>query len=233
MKWSEIKKDRDLLQIYLLMFGLIILVAGFTLINLYFNFVIGIQNEYIISAFWIIAVIPLIWYFLYHKKNGLSFSDIGLKYKGTGKSIIIGLFVGVFLGFISWLFLGLFNSPVEKLPTIFIYWFIFSSVFSAPIREEILTRGLLWASIERVLSRLSRFGKLKFSKKRQEIIVVIIVSLSFWIMHWGRPLEIMFTTLLIDSFVFSLLYLKTRNLMAPITAHAVSNLFIILRTIVF
>jgi len=234
MKWSEIKKDKELLSVHLLLFGLIIMVAGFAVINLYFNFVVGIHNEFIVSAFWIIAIIPLVAYFFYLKSKGLmSFHEIGLKFEGISKSILVGLVTGVVLVLIGWLFLNLTGSPVEELPVVYIYWFIFSSVFSAPIREEILVRGLLWSAIDRTIVRVKGVRGWKLQDSNKDILVVVIVSITFLMMHWGRPPEIMLTTLLIDSFVYSLLYYKTKNLAAPITAHAISNLFVILRPFIF
>lgn len=234
MKWSEIRKDKDFLKILLIFTGIIILAAGFTSVHLYFRFFTNFQEDYVISFFWILAIFPLILYIHYLKKLGwFSFPEIGLKSDNFSVSVLKGSVVGILLGLISWLILWLLNSPTGSLPMAYIIIFIFSSVFSAPIREEILTRGLIWSLIEKSFDLLSIQKKIKLNKKRKEFFTVLFVSLIFWSFHLGRPPDKLFTILLIDSFAYSLLYLKTRNLAAPITAHAISNLFIILRTIVF
>ena len=233
-KQQETKKDKEWISAYLLLFGLAIMVAGFSVITLYFNLALGIYNEIVVSTFWIFAVIPLIAYFFYLKSKGLmSFSEIGLRFEGTLKSILLGSVAGAALGLIGWFFLNLTGSPVEKLPDVYVHWFILSSVFSAPIREEILVRGLLWSAVERTISHVIEVKKWKIGESKKGIMVVTIISVSFMLMHWGRPLEIMFTTLLIDSFAYSLLYYKTKNLVAPITAHAISNLFVVVRPLIF
>lgn len=65
------------------------------------------------------------------------------------------------------------------------------------------------------------------------MLVIIIVSLFFLFLHIGRPLNVLFTTILFDSFLYSLVYYKTKNLAAPIIAHAISNFFLIIPSLIF
>lgn len=226
--------DNKVQSVILLFFALIIMLIGFIVIQLIFIHFLGISNEYFISGYWIFAVIPVLIYFHYLQKQGkIYFNNIGLKSDNLKKNIFIGVLCGVIAGIIGWIVLFFIGSPVSPISREFLILFIFASVLSAPIREEILVRGIIWKFLD---DSFEIFLKSKFKsyiKMRKDIVLITCVSLIFLFLHIGRDFNILFTTILIDSFIYSIIYYKTKNLVAPIIAHSISNSFIILRLYIF
>lgn len=210
-----------------------IMLIGFLITQIFFEYFQGIHDKVFISTWWVLSVFPALLYIAYLQKKGIaSFRDTGLTRDNLRKGISYGITAGLIAGVMGWLFLHLIGSPTGHLPWNFIMLSILSSVFSAPIREEILIRGIMWSIIDDALNLLGHKFK-SIHGGRKDAILITVVSLTFLFMHIGRPLNVLFTIILFDSFVYSLVYWKTRNLIAPMTAHAISNLFVILRVILF
>jgi membrane protease YdiL (CAAX protease family) len=225
--------DKDETNIFLLFFGLVLMLILFVLINLYFYY-LGITNDFFISGYWVFAVIPVFYYYYFLQRKGRIFlSELGLKWKGLVKGIAIGIVGGIISGSFGWLVLNILGSPVSALPTNWVIIFLFVSVLSAPLREEFMFRGIFWAVIERAAALYSKKKNVKLDPRKKDVAIIVLISLAFLSVHVGREPGILFTTVLFDSFVFSLVYYKTRNLSAPIIAHAVSNLFVVARPFVF
>jgi len=232
---DEINPDirREKRTVLLLCFSLMIMLISFVIINLFFILVLHITWDYFIAIFWVLSVIPILFYFYYfQKKKLLSFSDIGLKKSNLGKNILFGICAGILTGLVGWIFLSLFGPPVEQLPTDFIILFIVASVISAPIREEIMFRGLLWAFFDKSLTLILKTKNNTVNIVRKDILIIIIITGTFLIVHTGRNVELLLTKFLFDSFVFSIVYYKSKSLLVPILAHSISNLFVLFRQII-
>lgn len=102
----------------------------------------------------------------------------------------------------------------------------------APIIEEILHRGLLFLVVISVFQAISNKAK---HVNGMNAIFLIISSTLFGLMHaisWGKLMKTMTletdfkhtTPYLIAGIIFSLLYLMTRTLYAPIIAHMLNNI---------
>ena len=210
------------------------MIIFFLLINIYFNYILGIYNEIFISGYWIFAIIPVLYYYYILQKKGRIFlSELGLKKDGLSKGILFGLFGGIICGIVGWIFLNFWGSPVSPLQTTWVIFFLFVSVLSAPLREEIMFRGIFWAVSVRAAALISKKKNIKLDPFKKDIVIIFLISLAFLSVHIGRESEVLFTTILFDSFVFSLVYYKSNNLAAPIVAHAISNLFVVARPFVF
>lgn len=225
---EELYKEK--ISIFLLFFGLVIMLISFIFVNLFFVYVLHITWDYFISGFWILSIIPLMLYFSYfQKKKYLSFADIGLKRSNVTKSILFGVVAGIITGLIGWLFLSLFCPPVEPISNDVVVLFLFVSVISAPIKEEIMFRGILWAFLDKSAVLILKNKKKNFDTFKKDIVIIIVISFAFLFVHIGRNIETLLTKFLFDSFVFSIIYYKTRNLLTPIIAHSISNLLILFR----
>lgn len=135
--------DEDETNILLLFFGLVILTVFFILINLYFEYFLGIYDYYFISGYWVFAIIPLLYYYYYlQKKERVFFSELGLKWDGLARGITFGCVGGILSGIVGWLFLDIWGPPVASLPLNWVIIYLFVSVLSAPLREEIMFRGI-------------------------------------------------------------------------------------------
>ena len=105
----------------------------------------------------------------------------------------------------------------------FIY-LIWRSVLIAPIFEETVCRGIFLGCFYDLLAKKTK----RQNKKLDLTIIVITVSLIFMLLH-GNKLKMWF--LFFDSILFSLIYLLSKNNLAPaIVSHATLNLIIILIT---
>ena len=210
-----------------------IMLVGFLITQIFFECFQNIHDKVFISTWWVLSVFPALLYIAYLQKKGIaSFRDTGLTRDNLRKGISYGITAGLIAGVVGWLFLYLIGSPTGHLPWNFIILSILSSVFSAPIREEILIRGIIWSIIDDALNLLGHKFK-GIEGRRKDALLITAVSIAFLSMHIGREPNVLFTTILFNSFVYSLVYWKTRNLIAPMTAHAISNLFVILRVILF
>jgi membrane protease YdiL (CAAX protease family) len=104
-------------------------------------------------------------------------------------------------------------------------WKVFVLLFlpmciCAPIWEEIATRGLFYTFIEKITR--SKFNDNIFVK---DIFIIVVVSLFFLIAHFEREPRLLFVT----SVIYTVAYHRTKNIIVPILAHSMYNLFVILR----
>lgn len=235
MKSNSNKRfDEEETNILLLFFGLVIMLICFVVINLFFNYALGIYWDYFNSGYWVFAIVPVLYYYYFLQKKGHIFlKELGLKRDGLTRGIALGAIGGIVSGLVGWLFMDLQGSPVSPLPMNWVIMFLFVSVLAAPLREEFMFRGIFWAVIERAAALYSKKKNIKLDPRKKDIAIIVLISLAFLSVHVGKEPEILFTTVLFDSFVFSLVYYKTKNLSAPIIAHAVSNLFVVARPFVF
>ena len=109
-----------------------------------------------------------------------------------------------------------------------------SNGIKAPIVEEILFRGLLFLTIVSLFYVLNGKSR-RFSKTTINIMFVILSTVIFGLMHgvnWGRLfaegiIETDFRhtiPYLVAGLIYSLLYMVTKTLFAPIIAHMLNNL---------
>ena len=109
-----------------------------------------------------------------------------------------------------------------------------SNGIKAPIVEEILFRGLLFLTIVSLFYVLNGKSR-RFSKTTINIMFVILSTVIFGLMHgvnWGRLfaegiIETDFRhtiPYLVAGLIYSLLYMVTKTIFAPIIAHMLNNL---------
>lgn len=188
MKNSSNKRfEEEEINILLLFFDLVIMLVSFVAIKLFFNHVLGIYWDYFISGYWVLSIIPLIFYFLYlQKKKRVSFREIGLRTDHIPKSIAFGAAAGVIAGLAGWVFLHLWGSPASPVPGELTLLFLFTSVLSAPIREEFIFRRIFWAVIERTATLYSKKKNVELDPGKKDIVIIVLVSLAFLSVHMGR-----------------------------------------------
>ena len=109
-----------------------------------------------------------------------------------------------------------------------------STGIKAPVVEEILCRGFLFLTIVSLFYVLNGKSR-RFSKTTINIIFVILSTVIFGLMHgmnWGRLfaegiIETDFRhtiPYLVAGLIYSLLYMVTKTIFAPIIAHMLNNL---------
>ena len=167
---------------------------------------------------------------IYIKQGKVDFKDIGISTKKLKINIAVGLIVGVFAGIVGLILLSALGVPAEKI-TGEQAWKVFVLLFlpmciCAPIWEEIATRGLFYTFIEKITR--SKFNDNRFVK---DIFIIIVVSLFFLIAHFERELRLLFV-IFVTSVIYTVAYHRTRNIIVPILAHSMYNLFVILRVFV-
>ena len=93
------RHSEDEINILLLFIGLIIMIICFALIPLFFNYVLGITYDVLVSGYWIFAVIPVLYYYYFlQKRNRIHLSELGLYRKGVFKGIFLGITGGIATG---------------------------------------------------------------------------------------------------------------------------------------
>lgn len=164
----------------------------------------------------VLSSLPIFIVFRYY--NG-TFADIGLTLEDFGKNIAIGLIAGlIVLAVVSLAHIGLTSvfgeghdySQVQKLKTTksslgFLAGAL-SSVFFAPLSEEIYCRG---------------FAYTIFKKRYGRILGVLLSSFLYAGLHFDMWNTFSFVILGVG---FALLFERTNSLVAGITAHTVVNL---------
>jgi membrane protease YdiL (CAAX protease family) len=93
-------------------------------------------------------------------------------------------------------------------------------------------RGILWAFLDKSATLFFKNRNKNLDMFKKDIVIIIIISLAFLFVHVGREVELLFTKFLLDSFVFSIIYYKSKNLSVPIIAHSISNFFVLFRSYV-
>ena len=232
-KKKKIYTDKNQEKNAILWGGILLMMVFTIIIHLYFKYVLGFTIDYIISGFWVLSIFPLILYLIYFQiKNKISFADIGLKREGIVKASCIGIISGAVIGIIGWVIVYLIGSSVSKVPDNLINLFILRSVIFAPIYEEILVRGLLWSTLNFTALLVFKGQKKPDFEKRKDIAIIVVISFVFLFFHYDRNTTLLLTKFLFNSFAYSILYYRTRNLIAPIFAHSISNLFVLLQTFI-
>lgn len=214
-----------------LLISAVIMIIGFITTQIFLEYLCDVHDKFLISGYWLFSVFPALLYIAYLERRGIaSLSDIGLTRDNLGKGILYGTAAGLIAGLMEWFFLHLTCPTPESLPWNFTALALFSSVLSAPVREEILTRGIIWSVSDDILNLLGHKFK-GIGGRRRDALLITSVSLAFVFMHTGREPQVLFTAILFNSFAYSIVYWRTGNLAAPMTAHAISNLFVILGAI--
>lgn len=204
----------------------VMILVGFAL-QIVFSYGFGIGKDFIPCVFFFSMIPFLILFNFYIKQGEVKYEDIGVTSKNLFNNAIIGLSVGVFAGVLGIFLLSFMSVSAEKITgdkalQVFVLLFL-SLCVCAPFWEEVMTRGLFYAFIEKITR--SKFNEKRFVK---DFVIILIVSLFFLFAHVDREPKLLFV-IFIASVVYTVAYHKTRNILVPILAHSVYNLFIILR----
>jgi len=212
--------------------GVLVMMVSTIIIHVFFKNVLGFSIDYIISGFWVFSIFPLFIYLIFFlNKNKISLSDIGFRRAGFLKASIYGIIFGIVIGIVGWVITYLIGSTVSQLPDDLINLFIMRSVVFAPIYEEILVRGLLWSALSYTALIMFKGEHKPGFEKKKDIAIIVVISLVFLFFHYDRNINLFLTKFVFDSFAYSILYYKTKNLMTPILAHSIANLFVMLQGI--
>jgi membrane protease YdiL (CAAX protease family) len=210
--------------------GMGLLVGGFVAISLFCMVVVQVTDAYVIAGLWVLAVIPVMVFVGYGQRKGyVVWRDIGLTTARVGWNIIGGIGAGVGAGFVGWILLDLVGISVGSVPVEGAWVFVLVSVIAAPIQEEVLFRGLLWACVDKALIVVLKHKRTLFVVRMKDIVVIVVISGAFLVVHSDRSIAVVVTKVLFDSVVFSVVYYKSKSLVAPIVAHAVANVVVLLR----
>jgi membrane protease YdiL (CAAX protease family) len=185
----------------------------------------------------IFVFFPLILFVSYHffiRNKLIKWSDLGFNLgnkgllKTTGYGVIGGVIQGAYIFFTSNHFI-LRNR---------IWLNFFEKCISAPIWEEFLFRVLLFSMIEMfMLFRLKRIDPdsryYKLNKIAWYINIIGILAIMFSLMHGEIS-----SYIVSFAIIATLVYMKTRSIIAPVLAHSLSNfvsggfLYLILNSII-
>ncbi len=224
----DANKDKSVI----LWIGVVVMMVSTIIIHLFFTHILGFSIDYIISGFWVFSIFPLFIYLMFFmNKNRITLSDIGFRREGLLKASIYGIVFGIIIGLIGWVITYLLGSTVSEVSDDLMRLFVMRSVVFAPIYEEILVRGLLWSALSYTFLIMFKEHNPGFEKKK-DIAIIVIISLVFLFFHYGRDTTLFLTKFVFDSFAFSILYYKTKNLMTPILAHSIANLFVLIQSII-
>ena len=165
------------------------------------------RQPLLLPAVYLVLIALCVWYI---RDSDLHIKEVGLRMDSPSNIVISG-FLGVISGFIEFLIL----LPPPAIPSFSLSYFLktlFYMTFFVGLGEELLFRGLLLTSLERIFDPYP---------------ALLIDSLIFAILHftWRSVPEIIFVFLagLLLGFIFQ----KTRSLSAPIVLHAINNTFLI------
>lgn len=165
-----------------------------------------------------IYTLILVTIILYSVYRGISARDLRLP---AGKrrislQLCMGAATGVAIGLIEYFILR--PSPLLSGASLvqMIAYIVIAPVIMVGIVEELLFRGLLQGSLEKITSRWQAIG---------------ISSIIFGLMHigWMNPLEVLFAYG--AAVVFGYIATVTDSLIAPITAHALGNFVLYMATL--
>lgn len=216
-------------------FVLCVVLAAMLLVALCVQLVVLVFgfNIHLFSFFYLLSVVPFLVLFPFFVSQGrISFKDIGFVRKNLLRAGLDGVLLGVVVGLFGWLLRFVFDIETGVVPvggevSFFVVLF-FSCCIAAPIWEEIAVRGLFFAFVENV-SFCSEF--LKKNGGLRDVLVVVVVSLFFLAGHLDRSSMGLFV-IFISSLFYSIGFLKSRNIVVPMVAHFVFNLFVVVQPFV-
>lgn len=184
----------------------------------------GINLMYI-AIFQFLAVTGLLWLSL--KKLKRNFKYIGLKFKGFTGDLIIGLLAGLIWTALQFIFLipntggavrediaGMLDMMSNNITGMLSY--IVLGVLGGGITEELFNRGYFIVILRDVFK----------NEKTGTLIAALLSILLFALGHLPTNL-ISWVDILVPTLIYTSLFLYTKRLIAPITAHAVYNLLAI------
>ena len=211
------------------LYTLVVMISTGFILQIIFYDVLGFRKE-IIPCIFFFSMIPfLIMFNIYIKQKKVDFKDIGISKNKLKTNIAIGLIVGVFAGIVGLILFSVLGIPTEKI-TGEQAWQVFILLFlpiciCAPIWEEIATRGLFFTFIEK-----SIVSNMKVAKQVKGLFIIVVVSLFFLLAHFEREPSKLFV-IFCTSLIFTTAYYHRRNLIVPIIAHLLYNLFVMLNVL--
>ena len=169
-----------------------------------------------------IPVLLFVWLFL--KRRGENFADIGFSFKRLDiKSFLIGTIAGILIfAFVNWLFFPLLEKIVHipdadlgdfaklKGNTGFFIFILLMAWLVGGIYEEIVFHGFIFTRIEKMIN-----------KRQAMILSFVITNLVFAFYHIQLGLRGVLNALVCGLLFQGLMLLKQRNMWYAIFAHAV------------
>lgn len=167
----------------------------------------------------VFPIVLIITYFLFIRKELLSWKELGFN---LGKK---GLFNTVSYGVVGGLVQGtfIFYTTNHFLLKNQVALNLFEKCISAPIWEEFLYRVLLFTMIEMaMLLYIKRYERNSRCPKIVKLVwyfnIIVILSAVFsWVHGFFSPWIVTF------AIIATLVYIKTRSIIAPSIAHSISN----------
>ena len=209
------------ISILFLVYWLPSIMLSFGIIPIRFLTIDGLKlpTYQMMQFFVLFPIILLVCYYYFVRQKLINWSELGfnLGKKGLLNTIGYGLIGGVIQG--AFIF---FTSKHFLLKNQILLNF-FEKCISAPIWEEFLFRVLLFGMIEGFmilrLKRIEQYPQFyKFNKLVWYINIVGILSIMFSLMH-GEISGYIVSFAIIATVV----YIKTRSILAPALAHSLSN----------
>lgn len=167
-----------------------------------------LQQDYLLSAVYSIILILILWHIL---GRGLSLKDLGIKWEGIAKYVLLGFAVGIPAGVIEYLIL----TPPPPNPTFEIKYLLRDTVymfFFVALAEELLCRGLIQPDL------IEAVGKIRG---------ILLAAALFAVMHltWRSVPELFFVFAI--GLVLGIVYHRTRSMPAVIIIHTVGNVVLV------
>jgi len=212
----------------LLVFCILFLIYGLITIPLKLSFIplgfiaIGdmkLPTFQLVQIFVVFPLVLMIAYYFFIRNKLINWKDLGFNFgnKGILNMVTYGGIGGVIQG--AFIF---FTTDHFILKNQIVLNFL-EKCISAPIWEEFLFRILLFGMIEMLmLLRLKRFDKhpllYKYNKIMWYIIIIGILAIMFSLIHGEISGYIVSFAI-----IATLIYMKTRSIIASIVAHSLSN----------
>ncbi|MDD2400748.1 MAG: CPBP family intramembrane metalloprotease [Clostridia bacterium] len=185
-------------------------------------FGIHLIKDLLLIFHWIVSFIVV--YAVLRKQN-LSFFDIGLKLNRTG--IIHGIGILIFSELVILLFFLVFVLSVDILGLGFLIMELSSqSHLEASLSLWIVLLIILNSIFEELVIR-TFFLYTFLNRFKAQLIVVflsVIIQISYHTLLYGQE-WLLYISLAISSFIYSMYYMKFKNSTALIIAHTIHNLF--------
>ena len=178
----------------------------FLIIEIIYSFFANIDhfNSFIVNHAYIIGILNLIIFLPIlkkaYKKEEINYQE---KIKHPYKIIILAVILAMILNTLLYLIKIKLNVDMEFNTNIFV---LINTVIIGPILEEYLFRGIVY----------NKYLKLYGQKK-----ALYITTIIFAIMH-GNILSIIYTFIM--GFIINKIYIKEKNIKAPILYHITINL---------